>query len=179
MANISVAKLSRLARAAGAAPDSVSKGRALEDMLAYVLGCVPGITLSARNALNVFESEELDLAFWNTQDPDGFYFLPNILLVECKNWSAAVGSQEVAWFDNKLQRRSRTHGVLVAANGITGRAEDASAAHDIIRSALAHGRHIIVLTLEDLRQLRTTDDLVLLLQRKLCELVVSGTALFP
>lgn len=177
MGVISRRSLGRLLTKVRDADTTAQKGRALEDLVAYLFRRVPGITLTQRDQLNVFQSEEVDLAFWNDKTPSGLPFLPDILLVECKNWSSPVGSAEVSWFDQKLQSRSRTHGILVATNGVTGNAVDANAAHDIIKRALGSGRHLIVITLDEIAPLRTTSELVGLIKRKLCELVVSGTVI--
>ena len=167
----------RYVKQAQLATSAADKGKALEALIAYTFSRVPGIAIARRDALNVFSSEEIDIAFWNDQFPRGLYFLPNIILVECKNWSNPVGAAEVSWFDNKLQRRARTHGVLVASNGITGNSDDVTAAHDIIRNGLAAGRHMIVLTQEEILSMGDTSALVRLLKEKLCELVVSGTVI--
>ena len=67
------------------------KGRSLEDLACYLFEQVPGVCISKRNKLNTFKSEEIDVAFWNRPNENGFYFLPNIILVECKNLSNSVG----------------------------------------------------------------------------------------
>lgn len=154
---------------------TTDKGRALEDLICYLFEQVPGLSIGKRNAVNTFGSEEIDVAFWNRRDAEGFYFLPNIILVECKNWSKPVGSEEVSWFDSKLKRRGQSFGILVAANGITGSPERIDAAHEIIRVALSEGRQLVVITRTEISDLQTTEDLVRLTQEKLCELVVSGT----
>ena len=105
----------------------------------------------------------------------GFYFLPNIVLVECKNWSRALGSEEVNWFDTKLRRRAQPFGILVATNGITGNALDVNAAHDIVRTALSEGRQLVVLTRPEIEGFSHTNQIVELIQEKLCELAVAGT----
>ena len=150
------------------------KGKALEDLICYLFEQVPGISTGTRNKLNTFKSEEIDIAFWNRLDADGFYFLPNIILVECKNWSKAVGSEEVNWFDSKLKRRGQSFGILVATNGIRD-AQKIEAAHEIIRVVLSEGRQIVVITRDEIENFKNTEQLVKLLQEKLCELVVSGT----
>ena len=157
------------------AKTAAEKGRALEDLICYLFEQIPGVSVGKRNAFNTFESEEIDVAFWNRMDADGFYFLPNIILVECKNWSKPVGSEEVNWFDSKLKRRGQSFGILIAANGITGSSQRIEAAHEIIRVALSEGRQLIVITQAEISNLQTTEDLVKLVQEKLCELVVSGT----
>lgn len=159
--------------AADAATSRNEKGRALEDLISYVFGCVPGITRKMRNVLNEFESEEVDIALWNRMYQDGFYFMPQIILVECKNWSQPVGSAEVSWFLSKLERRGLTMGILIAANGITGNTGDISAAHEIIRHALSTIK-IIVITRSELQAINSTTDLIDLIENKLCELAVAG-----
>jgi hypothetical protein len=63
---------------------------------------------------------------------------------------------------------------LVAANGVTGNQQARTAAHSVLAQALLEGRRIVVLTETDLTALRDTAELVLLLKKKLCQLVVSG-----
>lgn len=151
------------------------KGKALEDLICYIFKKVPGITVSRRNTLNERQSQEIDIAFWNRRHRDGFYFLQNIILVECKNWSRPLGSDGVNWFDSKLRRRAQPFGILIAANGITGNAADKTAEHDAISSALEDGRQLVILTRPEINTLVSTKQLVELIQNKLCELAVSGT----
>jgi len=151
------------------------KGRALEDLICYIFEKVPGITVTRRNETNFFQTEEVDVAFWNEKDPQGFYFLPHILIVECKNWSDPIGSVEVSYFSQKLQNRGLDHGILVAVNGITGSSGDIDRAHYEIAMALSRGQRIIVLTREEVESLQHTNSLVKLFKEKLCALAVSGT----
>jgi hypothetical protein len=155
--------------------NTAEKGRALEDLICYLFEKIPGITVTKRDRLNVFASEEIDIAFWNTKDSDGLYFLPNIILVECKNWSDPLSSMHVNWFDSKLKRRAQTFGVLVAANGITGDSSEISSAHEIIRTSLAEGRQLVVITRREIETFSSTTQIVELIKEKLCELAVSGT----
>lgn len=154
---------------------TVEKGKALEDLICYLVEKVPGIEVVKRNQLNAFDTEEIDVAFWNNQAPNGFYFLPHIILVECKNWSKPVGSQEVSYFANRLRNRGCDYGILVATNGITGVAEDLTRANYELAMALAQGLRILVITRVEIEALRSTEQLVLLFKEKLCELTVSGT----
>jgi hypothetical protein len=52
----------------------------------------------ARDKKNAFRTEEIDVAFWNEQEPDGLKAFDETILTECKNWSKPVGSMEVNWF---------------------------------------------------------------------------------
>jgi hypothetical protein len=130
-----------------------------------------------QDQLNVSRSEEIDIAFWNEKHPRGLHFLPNIVIVECKNWSEPVGSEEVNWFSTKLRNRGLAFGILIAANGVTGDALDRTGAHSIIADALREGRQIVVLTLQDLRGIADTYQLIRLFKEKLCQLIVTGTTL--
>jgi hypothetical protein len=153
-----------------------AQGQALENLVSYVFVKIPGVSVTRRNALNVFATEEIDVAFWNEKDPEGIPFLPNIILVECKNWGNPVGSSEVSWFDTKLRNRGLSFGVLVALNGITGDAADLTSAHSIIASSLREQRNIVVITSEHIMSLSDTAQLIRLFKEKLCELAVTGTA---
>jgi len=151
------------------------KGRALEDLIAFLFPVIPGVEIAERNVLNAFATEEVDIALWNNRDAVGIYFMPNIILVECKNWSNACGSQEVAYFVNRLHQRGCDYGILIATNGITGVAEDLTRAHFEIATALTSGVRVVVIRLDELTPLTTSDEIVTLLKKKLCQLVVSGT----
>lgn len=175
MARYSQNRINEFLQRSDEATTSIEKGNALEDFICYVFEKVPNISISKRNQMNSANTEEIDIAFWNEQGPKGFYFLPYILLVECKNWSRPVGTDEVSYFIQKVQNRGLTYGIIIAANGITGSSRDISRAHHEISIALSNGMNIIVITLEEIRELITTDDLIQLFKDKLCELKVSGT----
>jgi len=151
------------------------QGRSLEDLICYVLGQAPGVAITHRNALNVFDTEEIDVAVWNDGASNGLVFLPNIVLVECKNWSTRVGSGELNWFDTKLRNRGLTFGILVTTLGITGQPADLTAAHAVVAAALREGRRLIVLTTDELVAVGDTQGLVQLIKTKLCDLAVKGT----
>lgn len=121
---------------------------------------------------------EIDVALWNDKKIGAFEFLPNIVLLESKNWTKPVGSAEVAWFDTKLRNKGFDFSVFVALNGITGNASDKTATNQIIAASLREQRWLLVLTGGDITALRMTAALVTLTKTKLCELAVTGT-LFP
>lgn len=175
MARFSEDRIQNLLLAGDTAVTTTGQGRALEDLICYIIGKVPGIEVTKRNVLNTFSTEEIDVAFWNNRQRNGLYFLPNIILTECKNWSHPLGSQEVAYFVQRLENRGSDYGILVAANGITGVADDLGRAHYEIAMALSRSVHVLVLTRAEIEDLVDTTDLILLLKEKLCELAVSGT----
>ena len=154
------------------AADTTTKGRALEDLICYVFGQVPGIAITLRNQKNVFDTEEVDVGFFNDRVADGFPFFPDIIIVEAKNWSNRVGSKDVGWFDRKLEDRGLSFGILVTTFGITGNGDSLNAAHSIVASALKAQRRLIVITTAELQALTDTDQLVKLIKMKLCYLAL-------
>jgi hypothetical protein len=162
--------------AADAANSNAARGRAFEDYLSVLFGAVPGIEIVERNTLNAFRTEELDIALWNNGHVRGLRFLPNLLLVECKNWNSPVGSAELNYFASRLRQRGCDYGFLIAARGITGDPQGLTAAHFQLATALADGIRIVVLTRGELEAIPSTADLCTLVKRKLCQLIASGTA---
>jgi hypothetical protein len=80
-----------------------------------------------------------------------------------------VSSGEVAWFITKLRNRGLDFGILVSTRRITGNAPDLTAAHHIVATALLEKRRLLVLNLT------CTDELALLIKKKLCQLAVKGS----
>jgi hypothetical protein len=167
--------IAKLLAEGDSAHTATARGRALEDLVVYLFGLVPGVSVTARNTLNAFQAEEIDVAFWNDGDRAGLRMFDHILLVECKNWATPAGYPELAVFNDKLASRGRPMGIFVAAAGITGNPAALTAAHEVLARALAQGREIIVLTRREIENLTDTDDLVRLLKRKRAQLAVSGT----
>ncbi len=177
MPALNVARLEALFHACDNAATSHDKGRAFEDLIADLFSQVPGMEIVQRDVLNAFHTEEVDIALWNEREPDGLYFLPYQLLVECKNWSSPVGSAEVAYFISRMVERGCDHGFLFAANGISGDPTERTRARFQIATALARGLKVIVLSRSDVELLTSTEDLVRLVKQRLCQLLASGTAL--
>jgi hypothetical protein len=150
------------------------KGKAMEDLACYLFETIPGVSISMRNQMNAFDNEEIDVAIWNDKSRYGLFFLPNIVLIESKNWTNPVSSIEVAWFCQKLQNRGLDFGILIANNGITGNAADLTAAHNTIATHLFQKRRVIVITRDEINALHTTGEIIDLMKQKLCLLAVSG-----
>lgn len=175
MAAILQSKVQEYVHAGATGATTVEQGRALEDLICYIFTQIPGISITRRNEKNTFYTEEIDVALWNDAFSDGLFFLSNIILVECKNWSKSVGSEEVSWFDTKLRNRGLDFGILVATKGITGNTIDLTAAHSIVASALKDGRRLVVIQTKELFSLTDGAQLVHLIKEKLCDLAVRGT----
>jgi hypothetical protein len=142
------------------------RGRALEDLAELVFSAVPGTAVACSRSEDVFRSQEIDVACRNAGHPEGLQDFDHIILIECKNWASPVGAMEVAWFDTKLRIRSRTTGVLIAMNGITGDAHSRQFANAIVERALGEGRSVLVLEVDEIEHLTSGEELADLLKRK-------------
>ena len=152
-----------------------AKGRALEAAVTQIFGAIPGLGVTQRNVTNAAGSEEIDVVFFNDQLRDGLWFLEQIVIVECKNWSAHVTADEVSAFKTKLQHRKRKLGILVAANGITGNWRPPSSAYHAVEAALRDGIEILVFTRQEIESFVDTDELVSAIKGKIVDLTAFGT----
>jgi Restriction endonuclease len=138
-----------------------ARGDALEDLVCYLLEELPGVK-TKRNVIDRSRNCEVDVIVancqhgWMTQYPKHFF-------VECKNWDTPADSKVLRDFAMKMEDRYVEVGVLVTANGITGNPTDLTAAHQEIVIQQAKGRRIIVVTLEEIKLVATTEDFELLL----------------
>lgn len=150
------------------------KGKALEDLACYLFETIPGVSVALRNQMNAYHNEEIDVAIWIDKHRYGIDFLPNVVLIECKNWSNPVSSIEVNWFCQKLASRGLDFGILIANNGITGDQNDLTAAHNTIAFHLSQKRKIIVITRDEINRITQTSELIHLIKQKICLLSVAG-----
>jgi hypothetical protein len=172
MAAIKAAEVAKRLQQIDQTTDAAQRGQLLEELVERVIVSIPGVRFVDRRARNYFNSEEIDLTFFNEQAEAGLKGQPDAILVECKSWSKPVGSMEVCWFLTKLKRRSLDFGILVAMRGITGDEEDLSEAHEIGAYFLQQGVRLVVLTRSDLEQFTSGRALVKVIQQKLVQLTV-------
>jgi len=150
---------------------NADKGPALEGAIRYAFTQIPGVACEMQDALNAFETEEVDLLLTNISHEEGLAHFGPEILVEAKNWKSRVGAIEINWFSTKMRRRNLTDGVLVAAKGITGDPERLTAARQQIMLALTEGQQVLVLTREELEAVRSGERLAQLLRKKRTELI--------
>lgn len=156
-----------------AAPED-DKGEVLECCVAWLISHISGMKVMFKNTFSFGRASEIDLTVWNEQHEAGFKSFSDVILVECKNWAKAVGAAEVAWFDWKLQLGGATHGLLVTANGITGKADERQFAYQIIQQARTSGRTIAVLALKEIAALDSKEALRDLIITKVCKVTAAA-----
>jgi hypothetical protein len=143
------------------------KGDALEQVVVDTFCQLDGVGVLYRNAVDVDGSCEIDILLYNQKYPGGLPFLPDHILIECKNWQSPVGSGTLRAFTSKLRQFNLDFGILVAANGITGDAGDRSHAHAHLRTEFNLIKmKVLVLDRAELEALTNTDDLALKLRQK-------------
>nr|WP_115703072.1 restriction endonuclease [Cupriavidus taiwanensis] len=153
--------------AAGDIGNSAEKGEALESVVAETFCQMDGVGVLFKNVVDAAGSSEIDILLWNQRHPQGLPFLPEQILIECKNWQSPVNTATVRVFTSKLNEYGLDFGILVAANGITGDPEERTAAHAHLRSQFFQRKlKVIIITRVELEALRETDDLGMLLRHK-------------
>jgi hypothetical protein len=156
-------------------PTNAAKGKAFEDLACYLLSGIPGIKITARNEMNTFATEEIDVACKNENDPAGLGSLVDFFLVECKGWRDAVNSEQISWFLTKIRHRGVRFGILIAANGITGEPEHLSRANFLVGVEMAaFGIKMIIVTRKEIETLMSGEDFAKLIIQKVCTLHASG-----
>jgi hypothetical protein len=156
-------------------PTNAAKGKAFEDLACYLLNGIPGITIIARNEMNTFATEEIDVACKNENHPAGLGALADFFLVECKGWREAVSSEQVSWFLTKIRHRGVGFGILIAANGITGEPEHLNRANFLVSVEMAiFGIKMVIVSREEIEELASGEDFAKLIIQKVCTLHASG-----
>lgn len=167
--------IKKLLKEADRAETQAAKGKIFEEIACRIFEQIPGVSVGRGNALDYFESEEIDIALSNEKHPNGLYFLDWFLLIEFKNWSKPVGSAEVVSFISKIRNRGLDFGIMIAANGITGNAGRSKNAHQQVVLARADKIWIIVITKAEIETLTSGSDLVKLIKQKISRLLTQGT----
>lgn len=148
------------------------KGHSFEELAAYILDKLDGVEVTERN-VNL-SNEEIDLLLWNARIEDVLNPWDSVILVECKNWSAPVGASVLDNFINKVRRRHLKTGIFIAANGVTGDFVNGNNANigavQTIQDALIQdGMRIIVIRMEDLRNITSLDEFRELIKQRYCK----------
>ncbi|MDG9674820.1 restriction endonuclease [Micromonospora sp. DH14] len=165
--------LTQLLEAASLAGNSQAKGEAYEKLITFLFESIPGCIVD-RDITNVFGTEQIDIAVGNIHEAGGLRLLPPIILVECKNWNDPVDSQAIGYFFNILASRAIELGVLVAASGVTGDVLSGRHSHALGLAAAPRGIKMIVITNDDITQIRQPEDFVELLHRRYLRAYATG-----
>lgn len=121
----------------------------LENLADFLFSSIRGIEVIDRNVRT--SAEEIDLLLKNESNNLFWRQLGSPLLVECKNWSKKIGTDEVIIFKDKLESHDIKVGILIAVKGITGtKRKDAVLK---MREYKQRGFRIVLLTGEDVEDM--------------------------
>ena len=147
--------------------NTAQKGTALENVVQETMCLLDGVGVLYTNAVDVENSFEIDILLYNQKHPLGLPFLPDNILIECKNWAAPVNTATLRSFTSKLRQFKLDFGLVVATSGITGNQVEQTSAHAHLRREFDQvGLKTLVITRVELEGLASSDDLGLLLRRK-------------
>lgn len=153
---------------------TTARGRAFEEAFGYLLSGLPGVVYQ-RDTLNFFGSDEIDIAVANSPAISGLGCFPPLFLVEAKGWDNPVDSASIGSFTDKLRDRHIELGILVVANGVTGTKESRRNAYHKASSAQTSGKRLVLVTMDELLMMKTSDQFATFLVRRLLGLAASGT----
>jgi len=134
--------------------DKFSKGRKLEIFAGELMRSIEGLKGIGSNIH--LRAEELDLLVQNDLAVGFWRFLGSPLLVECKNWNRKVAAADIAALEGRLASLGpdvKTT-ILIAPNGVTGSRNRAGWLK--------------------VRELRQRGKLIIVLDRKMLDLLLSG-----
>ena len=147
--------------------NTAQKGAELEVVVKETFCLLDGVGVIKTNAVDVQQTAEIDILLYNLRHPAGLPFLPDPILIECKNWAAPVDSATVRSFTSKLQQFGLKFGILVAANGITGDNTERQNAQGLLKTEFdRHNQIILVLRRTELESLASSEELGMMLRDK-------------
>lgn len=170
MTGLDPTEVRRLLTEATQASDADAKGKRYEALLQYVFEAVSG-TLVVPNERSYFGAEQVDLAVANR---GGFGGLPRHFLVECKNYDHALDSKSVGYFLFICMTRKVDLAIIAAAHGLSGNSADTTYAHSLAQSASSYGCRLVVMTNDDLLSLRSSADLIEMLELRYVQAIANG-----
>jgi len=131
------------------------KGKLLESFFKELIALVPDLRVVRSNVDDGVQ--EVDIQVRNDNRQRVWQVFGDMIFVECKNWSEAVGSDEISKFWIKLQNKNVKGGIFVAINGITGDRGDGAWGN--VKNAFDKGYTIVVLDGDDLEEILSCVDI--------------------
>jgi Holliday junction resolvase-like predicted endonuclease len=149
------------------------KGATFENLSAYLLESLDGVQVTERN-VNL-PTEEIDLLLWNARLEEVLTPWDQVILVECKNWSAPVGAAVLRTFLHKVHEMHLKTAIFVAANGVTGdfvngNNADIGAARLLHDALIRDNTRVIVVRMDDMRNITNVGDLRQLIKSRYCKI---------
>jgi Holliday junction resolvase-like predicted endonuclease len=146
------------------------KGKALERLAVGIFQTIEGLRVLKTNPR--LAAEELDIVLQNDIGFGFWRFAGSPIVVECKNWSSKVGSNEIKVLSDNLRTISpdAKTGILVAPNGISGNEHRDALAK--VREKRQQGQYIIILDDRDLNEIAQGTPAASVVEMKYTELLL-------
>lgn len=139
-------KLKKLWSAVKTSKTNKEKKETLEDFAEFLFNSIDGVQVNDKDVRT--SAEEIDLILINESNKQFWRQLGSPLLVECKNWSKKIGTDELSVFKDRLETHNIQVGFLISFKGITGNKKKDAILK--LREYNRNGFKIIVLDSEDL-----------------------------
>jgi Restriction endonuclease len=150
------------------------KGSALEAVVQSTFCEIDGVRCLKVRAVDLDGASEIDLLLHNRRTVGALDFLPELLLVECKNWTAPVNTATLRSFTSKLAESRLEVGILVASSGVTGDPDEQTACYAHLRRQFDQNRlKVIILTRDELQALTSTEAFCELLMDKYASFIMN------
>jgi len=139
-------------------------GRALERLAQYLIDCMPGCRTMRRA---ITPSTDYDLVC----SVEGFEVdfraeFGRYFLCECKDWDKPANFSTIAKFCRVLDSVKARLGVLFSKNGVTGEGRATDSEREILKYFQDSGKVIVVVTEEDLKNVKQGNSFVRMLRAK-------------
>ena len=161
------APFAALVDAVGAATSNDEKKKTLEHLAAILLGSCASLKVKFANLRT--KSSEIDLVC-ECLDCDRrtpMHALGRYFLVECKNWKKPASAAALRDFIGKLQKTRCALGIVFSREGVTGEASGADAVREVRWAYDREHVLVLVVSLQDLRGIESSDMFIQMLDDKL------------
>lgn len=152
---------------------NAKKGRGLEDLAQRMFSAIPGLELATPRQRNLKNTAEIDLAF-RVQRTSPIESFGRALVLECKNQSKKLSSEQVMRFAGKLEDAHLPGGVFVTLGAVSGAEEYATAARAELDKQRTRGIVIVVVERSELDAVASGEHLAAALERKFMMMSLYG-----
>lgn len=143
------------------------QGESLERLAGMLFDGIDATSTTERNMFT--ETSEVDVVARHegVRDYTLFDEYSRYILIECKNWSKAVGAKQIRDFKGKLQASGVNLGIFFSQSGVTGGTRGEYALGELDMAFRNEGIAIVVVDANDLEWIRNGNSFYDLLNRKL------------
>lgn len=141
------------------------KKNSMENLGEYLFTSIANFEIVERNKRT--PTSELDIISENNNTFHPFLSTLGLLIpIECKNWKNPIGASEIRDFGGDMDNRKFQTGILISKSGITGDRKFRTDAQGELVNFFRKDAKILVLTLDDLKQISEGISLLAILRKR-------------